>query len=144
VVLQWTLTGDGHRIWIAPDAKLRHANETDIVSILKGYFMWNRCFAPLRARVFHWSPAKRLTWIVLSPLIPFVRATKLVAYMTRQRPQVIGKVLRYLPTILVIQAGAAAGQAVGLLFGIGGTDVAFLKYEMNQYRDIPGVETVKV
>lgn len=135
-VFQWVLCRDGYRLFVEPDAKIAHTNETTLGSMGTGYYLWNRCFAPTRAEAFNWSAAKRVAWVALTPLIPFVRVFKLFVFMVRRRPRQLALFVRNTPPILAAHFSAAAGQAVGLLFGMGDAELLFAKFERDADRDM--------
>ena len=128
------LARDDGRLAVSPEVKISHLNETDIPSLVRGAFLWNRMFAPTRAKVFHWSAPKRLAWILLAPLIPFVRSTKLVWGVLKHRPELLWRCVRALPIVLAAHSAGAVGQIVGLVAGLGDVEVSFLRYEISQDR----------
>lgn len=135
-LLQWKIQERGFDLYLDPHMKVAHINETEMRTIMSGYFYWNRMFAPTRAAEFSWPVIKRLLWVVLFPLIPLVRIAKLFLYLVRDRPQLLGRYLNSLPVQIVAQYAAAIGQAIGLVRGIGTAEEDFLRYELNQIRRI--------
>jgi hypothetical protein len=77
---------------------------------------------------------RRWFWIILSPLIPSVRLAKQFVFLLINRPSLLGRYARSLPIQVIAHSTAAAGQAVGLLTGMGSAETAFLYYELNQKR----------
>ena len=135
-ILQWQLARDGGRLAVSPEVRISHMNETDIPSLLRGSFLWNRMFAPTRANVFHWSASKRSAWVLFAPLIPFVRSIKLVWEVLNHRREFLWRCVRALPIVLVAHTAAAGGRIVGLVAGLGEAEVSFLRYEISQDRPI--------
>ena len=135
-VLQWRLQAAGHALFLENNIKIGHINETEIAPIMKGYFLWNRMFAPTRAKIFHWSWIRRGVWVSLSPLIPLVRIMKQFFFILGNRPSLLRQYFHSLPVQLLAHSAAAAGQTVGLLFGIGDAETSFLRYELNQSRRV--------
>lgn len=133
-VLQWQMAKDGFRLCMNPEIRFRHINETEIGSIMRGYFLWNRFFAPTRARQFGWNRLRRSIWILASPLMPFIRIAKIAAYVTQSKRDYQRKFLISLPVQLLAHSAAALGQSTGLLFGKADAEVEFLRYELNQLR----------
>jgi hypothetical protein len=134
IVLHMRLHRDGHRLLLEPAAKFEHINESTIRSAGLGRFLWNRCYGPMRARAFGWSLARRAFYVVATPLVPVYSLVLLVSRLARRRPDLVRPVLAATPQILAIQLVAAMGQALGLLFGIGGAEARFSLFEMNEYR----------
>lgn len=60
IVLHTRLARDGHRLLLEPAARFSHINESSFASAARGRFLWNRCYASLRARTFGWSLPRRL------------------------------------------------------------------------------------
>ena len=135
-VLQWHLQEQGIDLFLNPDIKIAHINETEISSILRGYFQWNRVFAPTRAEVFCWTMPKRMLWILLAPLIPPARILKQLFHLLRYRPALLKRFVTSLNVQFLAHSAAAAGQVTGLVFGIGDAETAFLHYELNQVRRV--------
>ena len=133
-LLQWKIQQAGYDLFLEPGMKVAHTNETDIGTIVRGYYYWNRVFAVNRAALFSWPTAKKVLWVTLFPLIPPVRIFKLMAYLLRERPNLLPSFASSLWVQVVAHYAAAAGQAAGFLFGKGCAEVEFLKYELNQPR----------
>jgi len=135
------LVADGHHLFLEADAKFEHFNETQLSSIVRGYFFWHRGYGVERARVHNWSLARRSLYVAATPLIPFYFVAKLVSRLRRVRPDLVAEALIGTPKILVAQLASASGQALGLLLGPGNTEAKFSDYELNEPRkfDPPGV-----
>jgi hypothetical protein len=134
IVLHLRLHLDGHRLLLEPAARFEHINESNLPSIVRGYFLWHRCYGPMRARAFGWSRARRLLYIVTAPAIPVYFLLRLALVLSRNRPELLGRALAATPRILVAQLASAAGQAFGLAFGIGDAEARFSLFEMNEPR----------
>ncbi len=132
--LQWSLALKGGRLYMEPACKVSHLNETRLSNILAGYFLWNRCFAPIRAGIYNWSLLRRLAWTLATPLVPLVRMLKL-GRLAIARPEFWRPLIRWAPVIFLAQLSAALGQAVGLLAGEGDAPQRFLRYEVTTVRD---------
>lgn len=135
-LLQRRLAQDGGRIALAPGVRISHMNETDVLSILKGTFLWNRMFAATRSLVSPWSTPKKLLWLSLSPLIPWVRSLRLVWGVATTKRELLWRTVLALPVALASHSSAAAGQILGVVAGIGDVDVSFLRYEIGQDRRV--------
>ncbi|MGZ4778062.1 MAG: glycosyltransferase family 2 protein [Thermoanaerobaculia bacterium] len=134
VALYLRLRRDGHVLYLEPAAKFRHWNETRLSSICRGYFLWHRCYGPIRAAVFEWSTARRWLYICATPVIPIYYLVRLTGVLVRRRPHLLGRMFRGVPAIFVSQLASAFGQAFGLLFGIGDAERQFTDYELNHPR----------
>jgi hypothetical protein len=136
-LLQWKLVEAGGRLAVDPAVKVAHWNEAEVRVIARGYYLWNRMFAPMRARLFHWSRLRVFTWTLLLPALPVVRAWKLGWTAIRRQPPMGGAFLRALPVILAAQSAAALGLAVGWILGSGDAETRFLEYELEAERSRP-------
>jgi glycosyltransferase involved in cell wall biosynthesis len=134
VCLYQRMHADGHRMLLEPDAKFEHINETRLGSIARGYFLWHRCYGPIRARMFHWSLARRWLYILATPAIPIYYLLRLTLVLARTRPALIAQTWLAAPQIYFAQLASAAGQAWGLLFGMSDAEVRFTSYELNEPR----------
>jgi hypothetical protein len=137
-LLHWQLRRDGHRLLVDPAVKFAHLNETRFRSLAVAAFLANRLSAPRRVRLFHWSEARIALYFWLTPLIPWVRLGRMLWSLTAHRPRHFRDAVRYAPIILATQVVGVAGQAVGLLAGVGDADARFFDYELNEDRALAG------
>ncbi|HEY0515176.1 MAG TPA: hypothetical protein VGH73_24985 [Thermoanaerobaculia bacterium] len=135
IVLHRKLHEDGHRLLLEPAARFEHINESSLPSIARGYFLFHRCYGPMRAATFGWSAARRLFYAAATPVIPLYFLVKLCRTLARRRPELLAAVPAAVPCILAAQLASAAGQAVGLLFGMGDAEARFSRFEMNEHRE---------
>lgn len=136
MVLLARLRADGFRFATEPDAKLDHLNETNFATIARGYFLFNRCYGHARAHHMRWSPARRLAYVVLTPVIPLYFMAHFSRFLARHRRSFLGLFMRNAALVYVVQLCAAAGQAVGLVFGPGDAERRFTAYELNEPRPV--------
>ena len=135
-ILMRRLRLDGHRLYVDPDVKSMHGYTVNPLTLLS-FYAWSRCFAAARAGVFGWSKGKRLLFGLSSPLIPLIRAVRLFLYLLRQRPVCLPTFLVGLPIILLAQAGAAVGEGLGMLFGLGSAEILFTQMHLRGLRLLP-------
>jgi GT2 family glycosyltransferase len=135
IVLHTQLRRDGHRLLLEPDAKLAHLNDTRFASTCRGFYLFHRCYGPIRAREFGWTAARRLLYVAATPAIPLYFLVRLLVVLGRRRPRLLGAALAGTPRMLGAQLAGAIGQAAGLLFGIGDAETRFTAYELNYPRD---------
>src|SRR5215212_4751671 len=81
MVLQLQMAQDGHRFFFEPHATIAHRNETSVRSLATGVFYWNWCYANARAKRFNWSAPRRLLWMAMTPLIPWVRLVRMFRWV---------------------------------------------------------------
>jgi hypothetical protein len=134
LVLQWQMQRDGYDLFYEPDAVIAHRNENTFASLATGVFYWNWCFSHMRARFFGWSTSRRITWILLSPLIPWVRLARMFTWMPRRGLVPFLTFLADIPFIMSVNYCAAAGQVTGLLNKVEKAVRVFSHFEMNEPR----------
>ena len=134
IVLHTRLRRDGHRLLLEPAAKFSHINESSLGSALRGRFLFNRCYGPMRARAFGWSLPRRLFYAAALPVLPFYTLSRLLQYAALRRPERLGRVIAGAPLLLFVQLASAAGHSLGLLFGMGDAEARFSLFEMNEFR----------
>lgn len=122
------LRRQGHRFYIEPAARIAHLNVSRPSSWLVERFLAGRAFAALRARP--WSRARRLAYAAASPLIPLVRARRLLRDV--RRAGLAQRLLpRLLPALVVGLVVSAAGELCGYTLGTGAPDRL---YEMELHK----------
>lgn len=134
IVLHQRLHRDGYRLLTEPAARFEHLNETTLPSAARGRFLWNRIYAPMRARFFGWSPGRRLLYVAATPVIPFYSLARIVLSLGRRRPRLVPRAILWSPVLLLVQLISACGHSTGLLFGVGNAETAFTWFEMNEDR----------
>lgn len=137
IFLQWRMLADGYKLYHAPDAQIEHSSEGTLRTLILGYYLVMRNFAPLRAELFNWSPIKRTLRLILTPIGPFYRSTRLLWSLARRRSPYFWKAVIGVWAVLGAHLGGAAGEAVGLIAGVPRSDRRFLIYEMNAERARP-------
>jgi len=113
--MQWDLAGAGHRFYLEPRAIMHHLNFSQFVPSVWLRFLGGRLFAANRARP--WNLWRRLVYLVGSPLIPLVRACRVLRAIHR-----IGRLdllPRVLPAILFLLIVDGLGEAIGYAAGPG-------------------------
>ena len=129
-VLQWKMCADGHRLFVEPEVKFMHINESKLSS-LRGYFWWNCCFGYTRSKVFGWSKLKRTAYCVYSPVAPWLRVARMFVYIMRNKSERLWAFLCNMPLILAIQYYCTLGQVIGIIFGPGEAETHFTEHELN-------------
>jgi hypothetical protein len=134
LVMQWKMGEEGGQLFYEPAARMAHRNENTIRSLCVGVFYWNWCFSHVRADVFHWGLLRRVAWIVVAPLIPWVRLARILIGTLRLGPAELVQFLRDIPSILVVNHCSAAGQIAGLVNPLEKAASKFSHFEMNEPR----------
>jgi hypothetical protein len=136
-LLMARLRADGHRLAAMPQAQVAHLNEAEVRSLARAYFHYHRMFGEARARTFHWSWWRRLAYIVLTPVMPFYFLVRYSRLLWRRDSPWWRQVVRRLGSTLSVQGAGAVGQALGLLFGPGDSEVFFSRHETEADRPLP-------
>jgi GT2 family glycosyltransferase len=136
--LHVALHREGHRLFLDPDARIVHLNETTMGSTLRAYRHYHRLFGVTRAREGRWPLRRRLLYVAATPLIPIYYLVRFTRFLSRRRPGDVRRFLLYSPYIYAVQLVAAAAQAMGLLFGPGDAARGFSAGEVSEPR--PGGE----
>ena len=118
----------GHRFFLEPAARVRHANPSLLASTVGLRFKGGRVYAATRARMGGWSAAKRAVYVAGSPAFPVLRYRKL-------HPKLPTAGWRVLPALALGLVLDAAGQAVGFAAGAGGAadDLAAFEFDRNRH-----------
>jgi hypothetical protein len=133
-LLQQDLLARGHRLYLEPQAKFRHLNETSLRSSAALYW-WNRSLGRIRVANRHPGMPKRVAHLILVPVVPVLRLGRLIAFFMRRRRRDIWTLLRQAPRIIVIDAVAATGLALGMLLGKPADDMRFTEFELRGDRE---------
>jgi hypothetical protein len=134
LVLQWQMLRDGYEFFYEPAVKIAHRNENTFRSLATGVFYWNWCFSHMRARFFRWSVPRRIVWILLTPLMPWVRLARMFRWMPHFGLSRFFTFVGDIPFIVAVSYCAAAGQVAGLLNKLDKGARQFSHFEMNEPR----------
>ena len=113
---------------------IEHLNPTTLRTCSEAEFFYHWCFAVARANTFEWALGAKARYVLLSPIVPWLRFARLVSLVRRKRPQ--GKRLSLTGglTILLLLHVAVLGQAMGLVFGLLHADRRFTEFELHGSR----------
>jgi glycosyltransferase involved in cell wall biosynthesis len=128
-LLQAELRQRGHRLYVEPQAKFSHINESGLRS-LRAFVYWNRCLGRIRSATPPWTLTRRVAYTVLSPLVPFVRTFRDMLRSLRTGRPAPGVYLRHVPRILVLHFLATVGLLLGSWLGTETDDVRFTDFEL--------------
>ena len=134
-VLVEGLARRGHRLTMVPAAVIEHRNEAHVATALSAYWAYHRIYGHRRSRLLDWSLARRLAYVMLTPLVPLYFLALALARTRRDRRQ--RQVLwRHLPAILLVQSAAALAQAIGIVAGLGSAPRRFTRLELDADRPL--------
>jgi len=129
-LLQEWLTGRGHQLLVEPEVRFLHINESKFGSLV-GFYWWNRVFGATRADLAGWSKARRLRYALLSPGLVFLRFLRQARTVLWRHPNRWWALLWNSPLMLLIDAVAVWGNAIGALLGEAEADAHFTDRELN-------------
>ncbi len=137
-VLQWHLQSRGGRLFVETGAVIRHLNPTTLRNCLLAEFYYHWPFAGVRAEAFGWSFWQTLRYLVLSPVIPWLRLRRLLKLNAQKGLVTSGKLIPHLPHLVLILYSAVLGQAAGLISGPDRGVTLFTEFELNSPRPADG------
>lgn len=118
-VFHWQLISQGHRLKLADSARLYHLNTSRLSRLLVEYFLNSRIFAASRFQKKEMM--KRLIYTVGSPLIPFLRLSRIhKIYKSAHIP--VKDFIRSLPALWLCLCAGAFGEAIGYSLGSKGAE----------------------
>lgn len=133
VALQADLLANGHQLYFEPAASTDHVNVSRLRDLLVVQYYSYRAFAARRAAQGAWSWGRRLAYIAGSPLIPVVRAYRVLGHI--RRGGLTGRLVpRIFPSLMIALTSAAAGEVVGYAFGAGDAPTRRLSFELDRKR----------
>ena len=130
--LQWKLRSGGHELYLDDRARVAHTNFDHMGTWLLVSFHAGRVFAA--TRVLEWPVWRRVAFAAASPLVPFVRLRRHLG-QARAAGWSTWKIGAIAPTLLLGLVADGAGQALGSLFGTGGSVAMLVAWEF--YRNEP-------
>ncbi len=130
-MLQTLLIRQGGRLRIDPRISIGHQNEVATCAIMRGYYLWNRCFGTDRIVNEGWSLARRAWRLLSTPLVPLVRIVRMTWNLCRSGRVSLPHILRYWHVMFMAQCGAAVGLAAGYSVGVGSAARGLGDYELD-------------
>ena len=128
-VLHYDLVDRGHRLYVEPRARTAHLNFATWNTWLNVQYHHGCVFGGSRAE--GWSKGRRLFYAAASPLIPFVRLTRLSRQLLLpNRPRHL--LPRLLPALILGLLADGAGQMTGYLAGPGRSRQRVAPFEYNR------------
>ena len=139
-VLHWDLRAKGHLLYLDSKAKTYHQNYSLLRPTLLLRFLGGRSFGAARSR--RWSKARRLVYGLASPLIPIVRASRVLPSLARS-----GQLWRFTPEILLLVGVNlvcdAMGEMCGYLLGAGDSMKRLSEMEFSRDRFMDPRDTLE-
>jgi glycosyltransferase involved in cell wall biosynthesis len=104
----------GLRLLLVPSIVIHHKRSFGLWAFIKQRFQHGMQFG--RERASRFSIARRILYIALSPVIPFVMLVRIVQQVVTKRRH-LGKLLQALPIVGLFLSAWALGELVGYLCG---------------------------
>jgi hypothetical protein len=115
-VLHWHLARRGGTLLFDRDVTFAHYSFPSVALQVRTDFWYGWSFADVRARDEGWGPGTRLLRATLAPLVPFVRAVRLIR-TARGNGTPPGALLRCAPIVALTLSAGSLGEALGTLLG---------------------------
>lgn len=115
-LLHWRLGSLGHRLWLEPSAQVAHTNFSRWKPYVRA--QWHHAVVFGATRAAPWPPLKRAAFTLASPLIPFVRGSRLVRDSLAAGVP-LSRLLYAAPAVIIGLALDGAGQMAGTAAGFG-------------------------
>jgi hypothetical protein len=133
------LRASGGRFYISARARVHHINPSTLAATAEIRWHAGRLYGARRAAAEHWSLARRAAYVLLGPLIPFVRLSRVTRELfgDGQRPELAGRVK---PAVFAGLVFDAAGQMAGYLAGAGRSLAVLTRFELDRMQHIPARE----
>lgn len=128
-VLFWDLRRRGYTLLLEPAARVRHTNFCRLGPFLSVIWHLGRSFGGKRAEP--WSAARRLAYALASPAIPLIRLTHVLKSAMANRVP-LRQIVRISPPLLAGLAVDCVAQAIGAVFGEGGSTVRLTAFEFHR------------
>jgi hypothetical protein len=124
----------GGKFRFASGARIAHVNPSTLSSTAALRFDAGRLYAARRAQEGGWSLAKRLFYVGLGPLIPFVRYARMRRDLFTPQSGLAEKALG--PALFLGLVFDAAGQMLGYIGGAGGAPHRLAVFEMDRIQHL--------
>lgn len=129
--LHQALQDRGYQLFLEPAAKSNHVNVSAILSLIRCEFVGGRLFGAARVRHHKWSLARRLLYILGSPLIPVLRLRRSLQEV--QRAGQLGKLSpQILPSMVTALVAHCLGEISGYALGAGDAAWQRVPCELNR------------
>lgn len=124
------LKARGARFYRAGEARLAHLNPSRMGAMLNLRLHSARASSATRARTSGWGPARRMVYVLASPVFPLLRLRALWPRLSR--PPIREDLLRITPLLLLALLVDAVGQAAGFALGEGNSALKAGRYDLDR------------
>ncbi len=124
--LQDRLRVQGHRFYLDPRARTRHISDSKFSAAGSAMFGRGRLFAASRSK--NWSFARKLVYVLASPLFPFIQLYLIRENFARFHNRY--PAYRLLPMALLLTGIIALGECAGYLAGAGDSITWMARHEL--------------
>lgn len=125
-----TLKSKGAKLYFKPDCRIRHINPSNLASTWQLRSDVGRLYAWSRAQNENWSVFKRFAYVVLAPVIPFLRYVRMRKEIFVQLPEIKESSHGFL--LFIGLSFDAAGQMIGYIGNLGEVRERIGKFEMDR------------
>ncbi len=134
-----TMRADGHKSFFEPAAVVHHTMPSALGATVRHQFNAGRLYAATRASGERWSMPKRLFYMALGPVLPFIQmVTRRTEVLAGRRGAAVAVAL---PPLFFGLTLDSAGQMFGYVFGPGNTASELARDEVIRWQHINARDT---
>lgn len=137
--LQSDLQSKGHQLFLEPRAETDHLNVSGLGSTLRLHYLRGRMMGADRADREGWPAWKRAVYVAGAPLFPIMQWRHVAADVRRWGTS-SSEIARLFPSMALVLAVGAVGEAVGYALGSGGSMDRWQTFELYRTRHLTGQE----
>lgn len=127
-VLHYDIEARGKKMVLLARCPMRHVNVSRWGAVVAHAYHGGRLFAGSRSR--RWGLTRRLVYGLGAPLIPLVRARRILRDL-RESPEELARLVpRQLPAVAVPLLAHAGGELAGYALGVGGSGRRYSPFEL--------------
>ncbi|MEM9433950.1 MAG: hypothetical protein AAGA12_08505 [Pseudomonadota bacterium] len=127
-VLHEEMRKKGTPLYMTSDAVIPHAQISDFRTLVWQDYLAQRVYADARMKLLDWSLARRLLYVLGSPLIPFKRGAAAARHIYRTG-RARRLMLPVVPVMFVAHCAGTWGEILGYMFGVG-KDIKAERFEI--------------
>ena len=127
----------GSSMYVESRAIVAHNSLVKLSQLLASSFVFCRILASKRIETQRWSRVRRVGYGLATPIVsPCVAIWRLFT-SPGETPGERMMFVAYLPVVLATAVACALGESVGYLFGVGSSEIEFVKWELHVARVRP-------
>ena len=126
---------NGKAMFVESRAIVAHNSLVKLTQLLASSFLFCRVLASKRVDSQRWNRGRQIAYGLATPVVsPCVALWRLFASRS-DTPSDWSSLTAYLPVVIAKGIASALGESTGYLFGAGGSEIQFIKWELHVGRD---------